>query len=193
MPVSNKKSMPGKHPQSAGERLASALTQYTKIELIELFVRMAEDECAIMRWLEWELGMEKPSEEVVTETRQAIAKATEFDERDSNRNFDYDYESYLVVERNFKTLTDSGQIAMAMTLAGELMERGSYQVEMSDEGLMTQDIEQCLNVVIKALKKKGTRPASDVVEWCATMTERDRVGFISDSELQTLRKRFEVG
>jgi hypothetical protein len=34
----------------------------------------------------------------------------------------------------------------------ELMKHGSHQVEMSDEGLMTEDIEGCLNVVLEALK-----------------------------------------
>jgi hypothetical protein len=33
------------------------------------------------------------------------------------------------------------------------MDQGSRQVEMSDEGLMTEDIEKCLSVVTKALQK----------------------------------------
>ena len=44
-----------------------------------------------------------------------------------------------------------------MELSLELMKQGSYQVEMSDEGLMTEDIEDCLNVVLKALEEE--RPA----------------------------------
>ena len=34
----------------------------------------------------------------------------------------------------------------------ELMNRGSYQVEMSDEGMMTEDIEECLQVVARPSK-----------------------------------------
>ena len=40
-----------------------------------------------------------------------------------------------------------------MELSRELMEQGSYQVEMSDEGLMAQDIEDRLTLVMKALER----------------------------------------
>ena len=46
------------------------------------------------------------------------------------------------------------------------MKQGSYQVEMSDEGLMTQDIEECLRVVLQALKKCDL-PPDEVVAWYA--------------------------
>ena len=45
-----------------------------------------------------------------------------------------------------------------MELSLELMKQGSYQVEMSDEGLMTDDIEECLRVVVQALKKCDLPP-----------------------------------
>jgi hypothetical protein len=41
------------------------------------------------------------------------------------------------------------------------MKDGSHQVEMSDEGLMTKDIDDCLTVVIKALAKCDL-PAEEV-------------------------------
>jgi hypothetical protein len=63
-----------------------------------------------------------------------------------------------------------------MPLALELMKHGSYQVEMSDEGLMTQDIEDCLDVVLKALEKCDP-PAAEVIAWCSAMFDTDRVGF----------------
>jgi hypothetical protein len=78
-----------------------------------------------------------------------------------------------------------------MELSLELMRQGSYQVEMSDEGLMTQDIEECLSVVVKALKK-GDLPANNVIAWCAEMSKKDRVGFIYDQELKALRNHFET-
>ena len=49
-----------------------------------------------------------------------------------------------------------------MELSLELMRRGSYQVEMSDEGLMTPTIEECLGVVVEALRKCDL-PGSDVI------------------------------
>jgi hypothetical protein len=49
-----------------------------------------------------------------------------------------------------------------MALALELMKHGSYQVGMSDEGLMTEDIEACLTVVVKELHYGNLR-ADEVV------------------------------
>ena len=48
-----------------------------------------------------------------------------------------------------------------MELSLELMKQGSCQVEMSDEGLMTYDIEECLQVVVAALKKCDLPPGGD--------------------------------
>ncbi|MCL4855208.1 MAG: hypothetical protein KJZ78_27915, partial [Bryobacteraceae bacterium] len=68
-------------------------------------------------------------------TRQAIADATDFDERQINYNFDYDYEAYEAVKRNFGKLIDQGHLKAVMELSQELMKQGSCQVEMSDEGM----------------------------------------------------------
>jgi hypothetical protein len=77
-----------------------------------------------------------------------------------------------------------------MKLSLELMDRGSYQVEMSDEGLMTEDIEQCLQGVIKALPKSEL-PPEEILAWRREMIGNDRVGFICDDELSALEKRFQ--
>jgi hypothetical protein len=78
-----------------------------------------------------------------------------------------------------------------MQLSLELMDQGSEQVEMSDEGLMTQDIEECLAVVTQVLKNCDL-PASEVIAWCAEMAKRDRVGFIFERELGAIRNHFET-
>ena len=78
-----------------------------------------------------------------------------------------------------------------MELSLELMAKGSYQVEMSDEGLMTDDIESCFRPILEALKK-GDLPAAEVIVWYAEMMKRDRVGFICDRELRMLRNQFEA-
>ena len=78
----------------------------------------------------------------------------------------------------------------AMELSLELMKRGSYQVEMSDEGLMADDIEDCLNVALKALEQCDL-PAAEVIAWCSAMLEKDRMGFIAREPLESLRKRFQ--
>jgi len=72
----------------------------------------------------------------------------------------------------------------------KLMGEGSYQVDMSDEGLMTEEIEECLRVVIKALQKCDLSP-DDVIAWCSEMAKKDRVGFICETELRALHDRFD--
>jgi hypothetical protein len=83
-------------------------------------------------------------------------------------------------------LIASGQLRLAMPLALELMELGSYQVEMSDEGLMTGDIEDCLREVLKTLRKCEL-PTAEVIGWCSAMLGNDRVGFIAREPLEALR------
>ena len=65
-----------------------------------------------------------------------------------NHNFYYYYQAYEEVKRNLARLITSGQLWLAMELALELMKQGAIRSKMSDEGLMTDDIESCLNVAI---------------------------------------------
>jgi hypothetical protein len=51
---------------------------------------------------------------------------------------------------------------------------------------MTEDIEDCLSVVINALAKCDLR-VDEVTAWCTAMLENDRVGFISREPLLSLR------
>lgn len=158
--------------------------------MINIIVELARADRGIMRQLEMQFGVEAPPKELVAATRQAIIDATDFDEREANYNFDYDYQAYGTVKRNFGRLIELGHLRDTMKLSLELMDKGSYQVEMSDEGLMTDDIEECLQVVITTLKKCNL-PTDDAIAWCTAMTKKDRVGFICDTDLQTLRKRLE--
>ena len=59
---------------------------------------------------------------------------------------------------------------------------------MSDEGLMTDDIEECLSVVIESLTQ-GDVPAQEVIAWCTAMRASDRVGFLAEKPLEALRQR----
>ena len=175
---------------ASADRLARALAKLKKADLIEVIVEIARADRGIKRQLEMQFSVEAPPKELVAETRQAIADATDFDDREINYNFDYDYQAYSTVKRNLGRLIELGHLREAMQLSLELMKQGSYQIEMSDEGLMTDDIEACLQVVIRALKKSNL-PDNDVIAWCAAMAKRDRVGFICDTELQALRKQLE--
>jgi hypothetical protein len=186
-----------KRPAPASKRaqstaaLRQALGKQTKAELVTVLLELAQADRGILRQLTTRLGVAIPADELVAATRRAIAAATDFDERDSNRNFDYDYEAYDEVKRNLSRLTASSQLRPAMQLALELMKQGSYQVEMSDEGLMTDDIEDCLSEVLKALAKCDL-PADEVVAWCSAMLDNDRVKFIAREPLLSLRSRVQA-
>ncbi len=131
-----------------------------------------------------------PPNELFVATRRAIADATAFDERELNYNFDYDHEAYDEVRHNLGRLIELGQLRPAMELSLELMDKASYQVESSDEGLMTEEIEACFRRVLRALHRCDL-PAAEVIAWCAAMIKGDRVGFICDQELRALQQQLE--
>lgn len=149
--------------------------RHKKTELVDLLMGLAQEDRGILRQLRARFAVTTTVKELVATTRQAISDATDFDEREINRNFDYDYDAYGEVERNLSRLIESGQLRLAMEFSLELMKDGSHQVEMSDEGLMTDDIEACLRVVIDAFKKCQL-PGDEVVAWCAAMLHNDCIG-----------------
>ena len=184
----SKKPVPSRTQSEPTTALRKALTQRKKTELVDVLLELAQADRGVLRQLTARFDVIAAPDELVAVTHQAIADATGFDERDINSNFDYDYEAYREVKRNLGRLLASGESRLAMQLALELMKRGSHQVEMSDEGMMTEDIEECLSVVIKALTKCDL-PAAEVITWCTAMLENDRVGFIAREPLQALRNR----
>lgn len=189
-PPKPRRSAPSRKPPGPAAALRQSLARRKKAELVEVLVELAEADRGIHRQLAARFDVATTPDELVAATRLAIADATDFDERQINRNFDYDDEAYGEVKRNLGRLIDSGQLRLAMELSLELMKQGSYQVEMSDEGLMTGDIEDCLDVVLKALEKSDL-PAAEAIAWCSAMLEKDRIGFIAREPLESLRKRFQ--
>jgi hypothetical protein len=160
-----------------------------KTELVEVLLELAQADREILRQLTARFNVAVTPDELVNATRLAIVDATDFDDRSSNQNFDFDCEAYREVKRNLGRLIASGQLRPAMQLALELMKQGSQQVEMSDEGLMTDDIENCLSGVFRALRK-GDLPATEVLTWCSAMLANDRVAVIATDSLQSLQKHF---
>jgi hypothetical protein len=178
-----------KQPGSTAE-LRQALTRRKKAELVDVLMELAQGDRGVLRTLTARFDVATAPDDLVAATRQAIADATDFDERDINRNFAYDYEAYGAVKRNLSRMIESGQLRPAMDLALELMKQGSHQVEASDEGLMTEDIDECLTVVIQALVKCDL-PAEEVIAWCSAMLHADAVGFIAETALQSLGNQFQ--
>ena len=184
-----KKAAPAGKPTDTTAQLRIALMKRGKAELVEVLLNLANADRGVLRQLTAQFEVTAAPDELVAATRQAIAEATDFDERDCNSNFDYDYDAYSEVKDHLSRLIALGQLRVAMDLSLELMKEGSHQVEMSDEGLMTDDIEQCLSEVLTALKKCDL-PAEEVVAWCTAMLAKDRVGFIADKQLEALRTHF---
>ena len=171
-------------------RLRKLLAKQTKAVLLDLVMDRARKDRKHLQALEAQFHIEPPPEELYESTRRAIADATDFDEGQMNYNFDYDCQAYQTVQKNLKRLVAQGCFNEAMELSLDLMSQGSYQVEMSDEGMMTGDIEDCLQVVVKALKKSDL-PAKKVLDWCTAMVKKDRVGFIGEDQLKALRKHLQ--
>lgn len=182
----SKKATSPRKPADPTAGLRKALNARSKADLVSVLLELAQDDRSVFRQLTARFDVAAAPKELVAATRQAIADATDFDEREINRNFDYDYEAYNEVKRNLARLIASGNLREAMKLSLELMKQASRQVEMSDEGMMTDDIEDCLSVVLKELKKCEL-PANDVIAWCSEMLANDRVGFIARDPLQSLR------
>jgi hypothetical protein len=189
-PLKPAKAVPRRQQSVPASALRQCLTRRKKVELVNVLVELAEVDRGILRQLTARFDVATTLGELVAATRRAITDATDFDERQINRNFDYDDEAYSEVKRNFSRLIDSGQLKQAMELSLELMKQGSYQVEMSDEGLMAEDIDDCLSVVIAALRTCDL-PASEVIAWCSTMLESDRVRFIARKPMEALRTHWQ--
>jgi hypothetical protein len=160
------------------------LRKRTKADLIAMIMEISKEHAVVARELEDRLNIEKPVDLLVADVSSAIDRATDFDERMTNHNFDVDWQAYVDVQKGLSLLVELGHLVDAKSLALKLMKYGSYQVECSDEGLMTDDICQCLKPVIQAVKAAGGGGAA---KWAGDMKKADRVGFICDKELAELR------
>jgi hypothetical protein len=117
----------------------------------------------------------------VNDVTVAIDIATRVDEKRINYNFAFDGRAYDAVRRGLSQLVRKGAIEEAKALALNLMEKGSYQIECSDEGLMQEEIEDCMRVVILAVAES---PGGS--EWAQKLLRCDRVGCICRRELTEL-------
>jgi hypothetical protein len=160
------------------------LHKQNKAELVGMILAIAKEHAVVARELEDRLNVEKPADLLVADVLSAIDRATDFDERMMNHNFDVDWQAFADVQKGLSQLVGLGHLADAKLLGLKLMKDGSYQVECSDEGLMTDDICQCLEPVIQAVKAAGGVEAS---KWAGDMQKADRVGFICDKELAALK------
>ena len=163
------------------ELLRTALKRIKKVDLVELALRIAQEEKACEWMLEKELDLDKPIDLLVHDMEAAIDIATKVDERRLNYNFDYDWRAYDAINCGLSQLIGKHAVEEAKKLALKLVDKGSYQMECSDEGMMQEEIESCLRVVISAVA--GLPGGS---EWAVEMLRSDRGGFLCEQELHKL-------
>jgi len=140
---------------------------------------------SLLRQLKQEFSIEVSTHDLVADTRNAIANATDFDEREMNHNFDFDSHAYVTTAKNFKKLIKADRFYELLPLTLELMEKGSYQMEMSDEGMMLDDIDDCLESVIESMYDSHL-PVAARIKWCEAMLKTDRTKCISTRPLKAL-------
>ena len=172
---------------SSLDYLAAALKKQSKESLVKMLMEIASTDRVMQRELEVELDVHAPDNQIIPQTREAIADATYFDEDDYNTNFDYDSRAYELVEKNFRKLVQMKAWADVMNLSLELLRDGSAQAEASDEADMASDIEDCLKPVIEALANTNL-PRKVIVDWCDQMKLADKIGCICVRELVSLRQ-----
>ncbi len=66
------------------DRLAKTLGKQKKADLVALILELASNDRSVMRMVESRFVVNAPSDQLVDSTRQAIADATDFDERQIN-------------------------------------------------------------------------------------------------------------
>jgi len=174
--------------KAAEERLRAGLKKLKKDELIDLLVKCVNEVPDVMPTLEEYVEIsDPPYDELLQITRIAIDKATYFNPRDINSNFDYDTLAYETVKKNFSKLIKLDGLSDVMELAVELLNAGSYQVSLSDEAEMLDELVACVTVATAAVKKAKLDP--DVRRaWVAKLMKADRSGFIFPPGLKSLGK-----
>ena len=166
------------------ELLQAALKKRKKADLVEVALRLAQHDQASQWLLEQEVGLDKPVSLLVHDIEVAVEIATRVDDRELNRNPAIDWPAYDAVQSGLSQLIQKEKIEEAKALALKLMRKGSYQIECSDEGLMQEEIENCLRPVVSAVAA-----SPDGSEWALEMLRRDRTGCICRQELTELAER----
>lgn len=159
-------------------------------DFLNLLESLRESHTKKQRFIERLIVVDGSGEALVLTTRQLIAKATSFDEKYRNHNFDYDWKGYEAIKQNFECLLKAGHLTDVMNLAVELMQAGSAQIEASDEGDMQQELENCLKVAIHAVRKSDLLK-SEILDWTEKILAADRVRFICHFDLEELKRDFQ--
>jgi hypothetical protein len=92
----SKKAASPRKPADTTAGLRKALNARSKPELVNALLELAQADRGVLRQLTARFDVAAAPKELVAATRQAIADAADFDEREMNTNFDYDYQAYEI-------------------------------------------------------------------------------------------------
>ncbi|MEQ1903852.1 MAG: hypothetical protein ABL888_06685 [Pirellulaceae bacterium] len=190
-----KSSSPKKNVDPLMEQLQKSLNKMAKADLIDTVILLAKNEPDIRDAFVNQLDVQIPLppankanlNALIAKTREAIAKATWFDHRQINHNFDFDYRAYESVQRLLNQLVAAKHFEPALELAVELMKKGSYQIEMSDEGMMLEDVQDSLRPVAMGLNQSGL-PQAQIELWLERIRAADSCGFVWSNDLLRPKK-----
>ncbi len=158
-----------------------ALRRVRKDTLIQLLSRLC-DESIYARWcIEAELEISKPLDLILHDLREAIRLATDAGDEPVNNNLTTDWKAYAEVKRLMELLVSAGALNEAMEIAIHFMEEASHQIEGSDEGMMLEDVEECLQPVLDALENFDETQRSS---WAFRMQRSDCLGVVCRERLQ---------
>jgi hypothetical protein len=79
------RAVPSRKPPGPTAELRAALTRRKKAELVDVLVELAQADRGLLRLLTARFDVATAPDDLVAATRQAIADATDFDEREINR------------------------------------------------------------------------------------------------------------
>ena len=162
--------------------IAAALKRQRKQDLIEVLGKLC-DANVHARWIiETHFAIAKPVEVILHDLREAIRLATKVDEQRLNDNFDFDYDAYAEVKRLFETLLALGALREAGDIAVQFMGDASHQIASSDEGMMLDEVKECLQPVLAAMKGMEV---TERAAWAQRMQRADVVGFVCSDILSS--------
>ena len=159
-----------------------ALRFQGKEQLVQILTKLCVENIQARWSIEAELEMSKPVELILLDIREAIRRATQVDEKRINHNPPVDWEAYAEVKRLMEMLVSVGASDEAMEIAIHFMGEASRQIEYSDEGMMLEEVEACLQPILDSLKDFDERQRA---LWSLRMQAADRVGFVCHDKLQS--------
>lgn len=157
-------------------RMTASLAGLSKEELISFVCEASLRWPALCRHVLMETEQDQPLTGLIGDIQAAIRAATFIPKEKLNRNFDYDVEEYEQVRIGLRKLMRLGHISEAMDLAIELLEAGNSQVEASDEGMMTEEIVECVNVVTEVVDFSGN--ATERQAWANRLAYSDYLSIL---------------